>query len=179
MIEVIVAVMIVAILAAVGYPLLKGNRSEIKTRAAARQLESLAQRARLLAINQQVPVRLVLNCAKPGGVESCYADLQSAVYTDAEVSGWVKRPEERQVLDPKVQVVKANEDADSDGATSFPNIYWAIFMPTNLVLSDPRGFELFVYNGDKIGADKEGWLFTVNNISGHATINRDVMAIDG
>jgi type II secretory pathway pseudopilin PulG len=175
--ELITVILVIAILSVVAYPLLRGHRPELETRAAARHLENLAQRAQQLAINNNKPTRMVINCSKPGGFESCYVDLQTAVYTEDVVTGWITNTDEREVFKPGVQILKSQATALFDGDHTIPNIFWAIFMPSSQVYSDPRGFDLFVMNSDQSGTSKKGWRLTINNISGLSALRQDTLTL--
>jgi prepilin-type N-terminal cleavage/methylation domain-containing protein len=175
--ELITVILVIAILAVAAYPLLRGSQPDLQTQAAARQLESLTQKARFQAVNTQKPIRLVINCSRPEGFKSCYVDLQSATYTNTEVSGWRKDQKAHQVFEPGIQIVKSLTTATFDGEFTTPNIFWAIYMPSNQVFSDPRAFDLFMYHDSQSNADKKGWRLLVNHVSGQANLKRDTLTI--
>ncbi|MDR1576633.1 MAG: prepilin-type N-terminal cleavage/methylation domain-containing protein [Deltaproteobacteria bacterium] len=164
--EMIVVIAVVAILVVISYPLLKASKPEYEARGAARQLEGMLQKAKLMAANHQRPIRIVINCLRPSGADNCYVDLQEGVYTEDVVSGWEIRPEERLKLIPEIRLVKTVANALYDGQVSVPNIFWVIFMPANNIFSDPRGFELFLYHQYQGQAEKNGWRLAINNVSG-------------
>jgi Tfp pilus assembly protein FimT len=172
MIEIIVVVAVLSILSAVSYPLLKGRQPEAKVTSASNRLESLLQKARIMAINQQRPVRVIVNCTRPSGFESCFIDLQTAVYVESAVTGWQKHPADHYVFDKIVRVSKTDPAAIYDGATTIPNIFWLIFMPASQVYSDPRKFELFLYHDGQTLAEKSGWRLSVDNVSGRVATCR-------
>ncbi|MDR0549997.1 MAG: prepilin-type N-terminal cleavage/methylation domain-containing protein [Deltaproteobacteria bacterium] len=166
MLEVIVVIAIIAILAVAAYPLFRGAQPEMKTQSAAKTLESTFQKARIMAINQQRPIRVIVNCTRPAGIESCYLDLQSAVYEEAAVTGWRRHATEHEVFDKSVNIAKVDNTAIYDGQVTIPNIFWVIFMPASQVYSDPRKFEIFLYHDGQVQAEKKGWRLSVDNISG-------------
>jgi Tfp pilus assembly protein FimT len=174
--EMIVVICVIGILAAVSYPLLKGSKPEYDARGASRQLEALLLKARTMAVNQQKPIRVVINCTRPAGTDHCYADLQAAIYNNEEVSGWEHRPQEREVLKPEIQIVKNNVTAGHDGNLTTPNLFWAIFMPANNIYSDPKAFEVFMYHNYQARPEKDGWLIAVNSVSGKIQLTRNSLA---
>jgi prepilin-type N-terminal cleavage/methylation domain-containing protein len=173
LIELIIVIGITAILIGVGYPLMKGYQPELQARGGAKRLESLLQRGRVMAINQRRPMRVVVNCALTSGYESCFADLESAVYTEAEVTGWLKLPNERYILNDTLKAVKTKTTTVYDGEDTISGIYWTIFMPNGQAYSDPRPFDLFLYHLAQKGPEMDGWRLTVNNANGRVFLNRE------
>jgi hypothetical protein len=71
-----------------------------------------------------------------------------------------------------VSIVKTSADGLFDGAVTVPNIYWAVFMPSNQVFSDPKTFELFLFNNELSGPSRTGWHLSVNFITGRVFTNQ-------
>jgi prepilin-type N-terminal cleavage/methylation domain-containing protein len=175
-IELLVVIGIIAILMGVTYPLMIGYQPEIKVRGDARRLEALLMKARVLASNQHRPIRAVINCSLSGTNKNCYADLQGAIYTEAEVTDWSLLPEEHQELNTIFKAVKKDPGATYDGEPTTTGIFWAIFMPNGHAYSNPRPFELFLFDNSQESAEKKGWILTVNNITGRVLLNRQKMS---
>ncbi|MDR1870485.1 MAG: prepilin-type N-terminal cleavage/methylation domain-containing protein [Deltaproteobacteria bacterium] len=170
LLEIMVIIGIVAILSLIAYPLLKGYKEGQNTKNWVRSVETLAQKARLLATNQRKPYRLIINCANPIDNLGCYLDLEEAVYRDTEVIGWKRSPMNRLSFVQSLKFVQVSSDREYDGMISLPNIYWAIFTPTSQVFSDPNPFEFYLYNDSAMF--QNSWKFTVNNVTGRILLDR-------
>ncbi|MDR2141656.1 MAG: prepilin-type N-terminal cleavage/methylation domain-containing protein [Deltaproteobacteria bacterium] len=171
--ELLVVIGIIAILAGVSYPLMRGYQSGLRARGGARQLESMMQKGRVMAVNQRRPIRVVIDCSLSWVKKNCYVDLETAIYTDAKVSGWQKIPNERHVFDATLKAVKKSATPIFDGEFSYSGIFWTIFMPNGQAYSDPRPFEIFFYHLEQDGPEMEGWRLKVNNANGRVFINRE------
>jgi prepilin-type N-terminal cleavage/methylation domain-containing protein len=177
LLELIIVIVIIAILIGVSYPLMRGYQPSLKVRGGARQLESLMAKARVLAANQRQPIRVVINCSMPGEVKSCFVDLESAVYAEAVVTGWQKISSEHAVFDTILKIVRVMPGAAYDGNATPSNIFWTIFMPNGQAYSNPRPFDLYIYQQDQKGSEVNGWRLTVNNITGRVYLNREKFTI--
>jgi hypothetical protein len=142
-------------------------------RSSSRQLETLMEKARTMAINQKKPMRVVINCVRPAGADNCYADLQTAVYADKTVTGWQLSPPDRRVFDSVLRIVKTDPSAVFDGEISVPNIFWTIFTPAGNIFSDPRGFEIFLYHSSQKLPEKKGYKISINSFSGYISSETD------
>ncbi|MDR1607240.1 MAG: hypothetical protein LBT38_02365, partial [Deltaproteobacteria bacterium] len=151
-------------------------KPEYDTRTASLQLESILVKAQNMAVNQQKHTRVVVNCARVAGNKNCFADIESAVYDEYSVAGWEKRLEDREVLKPEIRVVKARPSATHSAKEedmSETDVFWAIFMPSRHVFSEPQGFRLFIYHNSQPEPRKDGWRLTVNSLSGQVQLSRD------
>jgi prepilin-type N-terminal cleavage/methylation domain-containing protein len=173
LLELLVVIAIIGILTGVSYPLLKGQQPELKAKDGARQLESLLQRAKVLASSQFKPIRVVVDCSAASDVKGCVAELESAVYTEDEVTGWQKLSSDQREFDAILKAVKTTPTADFDGEETIPGIFWTIFMPNGKAFSNPRPFEVFLYHQDQKGPALDGWRVAVNNTTGRVSLTRD------
>jgi prepilin-type N-terminal cleavage/methylation domain-containing protein len=173
--ELLTVIIIIGLLASVSYPLLRAYKPNLTARGGARQLETLLNQARLRAASLKKPVRAVINCTRPDGFKSCFLDLQTAVYTNENVTGWSREPKERRVLDSSLTVTKKSASAPHDGQVTVRDIYWVIFLPAGQVYSDPKPLELFVYHGSQKKPAKSGWKIAVASETGRAEMVRDTL----
>jgi prepilin-type N-terminal cleavage/methylation domain-containing protein len=179
--EILVTLGILAIILAIAYPVFNRYLPSARSRAAARELDSVMQKARLRAAINQRPVRVVINCERiPTVSKSCRVIFQTAVYTGTAVTSWVDSPSDLRVLHEKIEFVNGlpGNTFPPDGDKSYPNIYWAIFMPNSQVFSDPRPFDVFLYYSGRSGPDTPGWRIVLNNVSGRVNTERASMTID-
>ncbi|MDR2142435.1 MAG: prepilin-type N-terminal cleavage/methylation domain-containing protein [Deltaproteobacteria bacterium] len=174
--EVLVVIVIIAIMAAVAYPLMRGYKPDLTVRGGVRQIDGVMRKARLRAANQNRPTRVVINCSRPGGFDSCFIDLQAAIFQDADITDWDRNPSDHLVLDKKLAVVKPVNNVAHDGKVSLKGIYWAIFMPAGQVFSDPRPLNLFIYHDSQKKELKKGWKIKVNNETGRVETTRDTLS---
>ncbi|MDR1084340.1 MAG: prepilin-type N-terminal cleavage/methylation domain-containing protein [Deltaproteobacteria bacterium] len=175
--ELLTVTIIIGLLAAVTFPLLSSYRPNLTAKGGAQQLETMMHKARFRAANQKTPVRLVINCSHPGGFESCFLDLQTAVYTNNDVTGWNREPGDHQILNRELMVVRKNPASVHDGQISVKDIYWTIFMPVGHVYSDPRPLELFLYHTAQKNSSKRGWKISVNSENGRVESLRDSQTV--
>lgn len=168
--ELLAVIAIIAILTAVIVPNITSSLADSRVRAEARSLDSLFQKARMMAALKQRPVRVVLNCARKAA-DACVASLQTAVYAGINVVSWAPQADLRRQCHERVMVSNLG-GSGHDGDASFNGIYWAIFMPDNRVYSDPRPFDLYLHDRYKTGPDATGWRVTLSNDSGRMTAKR-------
>ena len=134
--ELMVAIGIMAILSLIAYPLLSGHIATSRVKTDARTVDSVLQRARMTAAITQRPVRVVLNCAR-NVIPACGLSFQTAAYAGATLIGWDNKPAWRRILGEKSQVAPGSGPGFShDGSSTTPGVYWAIFMPDSRVFSE-------------------------------------------
>jgi prepilin-type N-terminal cleavage/methylation domain-containing protein len=172
LIELLVVISIIAMLAIIGYPLARSEKPDLSVKNAVVTLEGLMDKGRLKAATLNRPTRVVVNCGRSGGFESCFADLQTAEIKNAEVTDWRRSPPDRRVLDKNVNVVKKSPSLGHDGKLSFKGIYWSIFTPGGLVYSDPKPLNLFVYHDSQPGKNKKGWNIKIDASTGRVESTR-------
>ncbi|MDR1870630.1 MAG: prepilin-type N-terminal cleavage/methylation domain-containing protein [Deltaproteobacteria bacterium] len=172
MMELMTVIAIIAILAGISYPLMRAYRPDLITKSAVDQIRSLMEKGRMRAASQRRPMRVVVNCAKPGGYPSCFADLQTAAFTQTDVSDWIRNSGDHQILDRTVMVIKKDPQSERDGKETFANIHWTIFMPSGQVFSDPRPLEFFLYHETEKGTTKKGWEIKVDPQTGRVSTGR-------
>jgi prepilin-type N-terminal cleavage/methylation domain-containing protein len=175
LLEIIVALCIISVIAGISYPVFSRYLPNARVRAAARELDSVLQKARLRAAITQRPVRVVVNCVKnPVVNESCLIRFQIAVSSGTGVSDWTDNPVEMRVLHKDIVIINGIPGSTSvpDGAESYTDVHWAIFMPNNQVFSDPRPFNLFIYYSDESSGQTSGWRVSINNTIGRVHTER-------
>jgi type II secretory pathway pseudopilin PulG len=170
LLELITVIAIIGILAALVYPNLTSQIPNKKISGEAKRVESYLQKARMLSANIQRPVRVVINCVN----NPCWIESQRAVYVGTNVDSWSSEGDRRYFN----SVVAVNTSAASpgyDGDRRIDKVYYAIYMPDNRVFSDPRPFDIFLFNGDMNPSinPKEGFRISVSNDSGRVLNKRD------
>jgi prepilin-type N-terminal cleavage/methylation domain-containing protein len=170
--ELVVIIAIIAVLAAVSYPLMKTYRPALTAKGGARQIESLLYKAKLRATNLKKPVRAVINCARTGSFKNCFVDLQIAIFTGNTVTGWSSDLNDHQNLNSNLTIAKRLPGAPYDGSLSVPNIFWAVFLPSGEVFSDPKPMDLILYYENSSDSAKKGWNIVVNKSNGRAEITQ-------
>ncbi|MDR1577392.1 MAG: prepilin-type N-terminal cleavage/methylation domain-containing protein [Deltaproteobacteria bacterium] len=170
--ELLTIIIIMGVLVAISYPLMSSRAPDLASKSGARELETLLKKARIRAANQNRPLRVVINCARQGGVDQCFLDLQSAVVKDAGVTDWARIPGDHQLLDHALSIVKNKTSDQHDGKLSIQDIYWIIFLPSGRVFSDPKPLELFLYHSSQKQELKKGWRLTVDKETGRVENSR-------
>ncbi|MDR2339196.1 MAG: prepilin-type N-terminal cleavage/methylation domain-containing protein [Deltaproteobacteria bacterium] len=173
--ELIVVISIVGILAMVSYPLMNRLLPNQRVSGEAKKVESFMQRARSKASNLQKPIRVVVNCT----ANPCWIESQRARYNEKVVDGWDSEGD-RRYFNTSVAVTNSRPLIPSapplafDGSATFPGIHYAIYMPDGRVYSDPRPFDIFLYdrNLDPLTNPTDGWRVTVSNDSGRINSKR-------
>ncbi|MDR1656111.1 MAG: prepilin-type N-terminal cleavage/methylation domain-containing protein [Deltaproteobacteria bacterium] len=168
-IELLVVIGIIVILAGLTVPLIARHLGDSKVRVAAGNLDSVFQKARMMAVTSQKPVRVVLNCTR-NVVDKCVLSLQVPVFEVITIKSWQSMPAFRREFDPSILAVKEPGSAAYDGQKSWPNIFWAIFMPDSRVYSDPRPFTLFFFKDGQTKKARQGWLVKLSNDSGRVGV---------
>lgn len=172
--ELLTVMAIMVVLLSVAYPLFRSYKPDLTVRSGVQKLQGLLERARLKSATQNRPIRVVLNCTRPGGFESCFIDLQSAIFKDSEVKDWDRDYGARQVLNRNVFVLKVDPKAPHDGKQNFNNIFWAIFMPSGQVFSNPKPFGVYMYY-DSVAAKKvKAWEIKVDPDNGRVDTRKNV-----
>jgi prepilin-type N-terminal cleavage/methylation domain-containing protein len=173
LLELITVIAIIGILAMLIYPALSRFLPGQKISNEAKRVESFLQKARVKASTLQKPIRVVLNCA----AKPCWIESQRAVYTGSTVDSWESEGD-RRYFNSMVAVNKASMIVSYDGASTYVGIHYAIYMPDGRVYSDPKPFDIFLYNADAPPAvnPKDGYRVTVSNDSGRIQTKRDRLA---
>ena len=169
--ELLVAIGILAILSAVALPAMTKLLPNQRISGEARRIETSLQKARVKASTTQRPVRVVINCA----ASPCWVESQRAVYLEGQVDSW--EPEgDRRKLTETAKVKAASLTPGFDGRITVPDVYYAIYMPDGRVFSDPRPFDVYVYATGMAmsgaGVPKDGWRLTITNDSGRLLTKR-------
>jgi hypothetical protein len=170
--ELLTIVAIIGILAMIVYPNMSRLIPERRISSEARIIEGYLQKARVKASNVQRPIRVVINC----NATPCWVESQRAVYEGSEVDHWVAEGDKR-FINSMVAFMNASGGFGYDGEAlpSDWKVFFAIYMPDSRVYSNPRPFELFLYNSE-MKADvnpKDGWNLSVSNDSGRVLLKRD------
>ncbi|MDR0621704.1 MAG: prepilin-type N-terminal cleavage/methylation domain-containing protein [Deltaproteobacteria bacterium] len=174
--ELLVALGIIAIISAIAYPAFSKYQASTKVRTEARTLDSTFQKARMLAAITQKPIRVVVNCAK-ANAPSCVVNLQTPIYVGINVNGWKNDPDYRRVYDERVWAEIVGSPLTPDGETEYPSVYWAIFMPNSRVFSNPKPFKLFFRDPAATGPDVAGWTVSLSVDSGRCVTKKEVITI--
>ncbi|MDR1658134.1 MAG: prepilin-type N-terminal cleavage/methylation domain-containing protein [Deltaproteobacteria bacterium] len=172
LVELIAILGISAILAGVAFPKLTNHLNDSKIRTEAGNLDSVFQKARMMAATTQKPVRVVLNCTLKTS-KGCFLALQTPVFSGTEVSSWNEVPSFRHECDPSVSAIGDPGSTAYDGKEKVAGIFWAIFMPDSQVYSTPRPFNLFFFRKDAKNEIRPGWRVILSNDSGRVAIQSD------
>ncbi|MDR2367397.1 MAG: prepilin-type N-terminal cleavage/methylation domain-containing protein [Deltaproteobacteria bacterium] len=176
LIEIIVVIAIVAIMVGIGVPSFGYYLKSSRIRTEARYLESIFQRGRMMAVVNQKPVRVVLDCVGGPGA-SCGIKLQVAKYKGAVVDAWETAHTYSHTCNDNVLVTKTDSSAPYDGKAVVSDLYWAIFMPDSHVYSNPRPFSVFFHYQGIAGQKQAGWRVSLSAESGRVDTRRDEIVI--
>ncbi|MDR2300522.1 MAG: prepilin-type N-terminal cleavage/methylation domain-containing protein [Deltaproteobacteria bacterium] len=176
LIEIVIVIAITAIIIGIAVPSIGYYLKSSRIRTEARYLESIFQRGRMMAVVNQKPVRVVLDCVNSPAT-SCKIRLEVAKYTGAGVDSWETAHAYSRTLNDNVGVIKTEASAPFDGAAVVSNLYWAIFMPDSHVYSNPRPFSVFFHYLSDSSERQAGWRVSLSAESGRVDTRRDEVAI--
>ena len=172
MIELMVAVIVIAVLAMVAVPLTISALPYAQVRMEAQNAAAVMRQARLKAASTQRPTRVVLDCHEHVGNANnpCVFTMQTASYAEGVLTGWdevgIGGLDRRHPLNPSVTVRAAAGDTSA-------SIFWIIFMPSSRTYSSHSPYELeFVPEKFKSSSTRGVWKLMVNNSSGRTTLAR-------
>lgn len=180
LIEILVAVGIIAILAAMAVPALSRIIPYAELRSDARYLATAMRQGRLLAANSHRPVRVVLDCSRSDpnpDLQVCTLRSYIATFHDgssAEAAGtfkeWVGTPSDEAVHFFADSVTVEDND-NLNGGLGVPvatgnNVFWAIFLPSSRMIGSHVPFQLTLASTEN---DAKQTL-VVDGVTGRATV---------
>jgi prepilin-type N-terminal cleavage/methylation domain-containing protein len=176
LIEIIIVIGITAIIIGIAVPSVSYYLKSSRIRTEARYLESIFQRGRMMAVVNQKPVRVVLDCVR-ASTEGCHMKLEVAKYKGAMVDSWETAHTYSRVCNQNVAVIQTEPSAPYDGSAVASNLYWAIFMPDSHVYSNPRPFSVFFHYLSDSSEKQAGWRVSLSAESGRVDTRRDEVII--
>ncbi|MDR1297398.1 MAG: prepilin-type N-terminal cleavage/methylation domain-containing protein [Deltaproteobacteria bacterium] len=172
LLEMTVVVVILAVLSLAVFQGFRGLTYDRKTRVEASRLETLLTAARSRAGALQIPVRVVVDCAKAAG-DRCRYSTQRARVSGSRVVGWAA-PQDVHQVDRVVNIeLRSGEKFESDGSTPLTGVYWTIFLPGREALTSPRPFDLVFFFGNDWNVGEAGYRVRVANKSGRVSFMKN------
>jgi type II secretion system protein H len=172
LIELMVVIGIISLLSTAVFLSFRGLSLDRKVRTEAARLDSVLQSARTRANALQIPIRVVVDCAKANR-NHCQYSTQTAQVNNASVTGWTA-PTDIHHVDAVVNIgQKTGSLGNFDGDKTITDVYWAIFLPTRETYSSPRPFDLVFFTGNSQDSANNSYRIRISNKSGRVSFSRN------